>query len=154
MPTQTADVVQPISVLAVQKGLMVAHQQDQRIPSPGALDGRWGRNTAQSYLTWASLLPETIGNVGFAEEPTVGARNVAMPAAPWSVLYSLAEIYDAQHGTSQQGTPAAQQAGTGTAIQANGGVLAPASRWQWLGLDWWIWLLIGLGAAGVGGGLY
>lgn len=142
------------SVLSLQKGLYVASQQDQRIPSPGSLDGLWGPNTARSYQVWASLQPDTLGNIGLPQEPAQRDRNVMLHMTAWSVLYTLAEIFDAQHGTSQQGTPAAQQAGTGTAIRSNGSALATSSGWQWLGLDWWIWLLIGVGAAGIGGGLY
>ena len=154
---QTGQAYQSLSVLQLQKALEVAHQQDSRIRSPGALDGRWGTNTSNAFDDWMGNAPGTMGNVDLVMPISRGSAGpVYLYPAAWSVLYTLAEIYDASHSTGGQAPHAG--AGTGTSMSHSAAQslppVLPGSSMTWLGLPWWTWLLIGLGAAGVGGGLW
>jgi hypothetical protein len=135
-------------VLQLQKALEIAHQQNDEILSPGVVDGVWGQNTSASFTSWQHQQDARMGATELAFP--IGNRShgpVYLYPAPYSVLYSLAEIYDAQHGTSQQPTRAAM-------VQQQQSLAPAPPSWTFLGQPWWVWLLIGLGAAGVGGGLW
>lgn len=181
-----------LSTLDIQKALTIAAFQNAHITGPGALDGRWGPHTQASFDSWvAQQSPDVTLGAGVLGRPSRGAMLVDLPLPVYGVLYSLAQIYNAREGTSQQ-TPApaqrafanatasaaaaavatsastpAQRAAASAAISQGAGqnashpmlpqsalLLQQQSSGGPLGIDWWIWALLGTATAATAGGLY
>lgn len=142
---------QTMSVSDVQKALTVASAQDHSIPSPGTIDNIWGQNTRASFERWQD---KDLAHRGTASYPP-SARATTMQLYPetYALLYSLARIYDAERSARPVTTPSpAPVTSIGPNTIPGGDPIIPDGSDSVP--DVVRWLLVGIGAVGIGTAAY
>jgi hypothetical protein len=125
-----------LPVLDVQKALEVAHRQNRQVPSPGTVTGRWTRATQIALDNWFRTTPSAM-DAYLAADVALGSQGpVFLSPSARSVLYTLAQIYDAVPRAASQSsvslTPAVRPSINWVPIMIGGGALLVVGVGIWL----------------------